>query len=83
MLPIDTEGVNKQMRIRRLSPYINRRRVRFKRRSPGTNLLLQQLQDFPNGDHDDGPDALEMAFRGACEVIGNWENEKEGTENPF
>jgi hypothetical protein len=25
--------------------------------------LVQQLKDFPVGDHDDGPDALEMALR--------------------
>jgi hypothetical protein len=38
-------------------------RLRFKSRSPGTALLVQQLQDFPLGDHDDGPDALEQALR--------------------
>jgi hypothetical protein len=37
--------------------------LRFKTRSPGTALLVQQLQDFPLGDHDDGPDALEQALR--------------------
>jgi hypothetical protein len=37
--------------------------LRFKTRSPGTALLVQQLQDFPWGDHDDGPDALEQALR--------------------
>jgi hypothetical protein len=26
------------------------------------------LQDFPNGDHDDGPDALEMALRLTAEL---------------
>jgi len=31
--------------------------------SPGTRLLVDQLRDFPAGDHDDGPDALEMALR--------------------
>jgi hypothetical protein len=25
--------------------------------------LVDQLRDFPIGDHDDGPDALEMAIR--------------------
>jgi hypothetical protein len=25
--------------------------------------LIQQMKDFPVGDHDDGPDALEMALR--------------------
>ena len=55
--------VNKQVRIRRLSPYLEQRRLRFKSRSPGTALLVQQMRDFPVGDHDDGPDALEMGLR--------------------
>jgi predicted phage terminase large subunit-like protein len=54
---------NKQVRIRRLGPYLAQRKLRFKSRSPGTALLIQQLRDFPVGDHDDGPDALEMALR--------------------
>jgi hypothetical protein len=29
----------------------------------GGRLLVEQLRDFPCGDHDDGPDALEMAVR--------------------
>jgi hypothetical protein len=32
-------------------------------------LLLNQLKDFPVGDHDDGPDALEMALRLAGELL--------------
>ena len=54
---------NKQVRIRRLGPYLAQRQLRFKSRSPGTALLIQQMKDFPVGDHDDGPDALEMALR--------------------
>ena len=53
----------KVVRIRRMTEPLCQRRVRFKRRSPGTALLVQQLQDFPLGDHDDGPDALEQALR--------------------
>ncbi|TWT46499.1 phage terminase large subunit family protein [Botrimarina hoheduenensis] len=54
---------SKPMRIRRLGPYLSQRRIRFRRGSPGAELLLDQLRDFPLGDHDDGPDALEMALR--------------------
>ena len=54
---------NKQVRIRRLGPYLAQRKLRFKSRSPATALLIQQMKDFPVGDHDDGPDALEMALR--------------------
>ena len=54
---------NKRVRIRRLGPYLSQRRMRFKRGSPSTKLLIDQLRDFPFGAHDDGPDALEMALR--------------------
>jgi len=60
--------VNKQVRIRRLGPYLASRRLRFKRGSPGTALLLDQLRAFPSGEHDDGPDALEMALRLAIQI---------------
>ena len=53
----------KVMRIRRLTSLLARGAFRFKRNSRGAKLLVQQLRDFPNADHDDGPDALEMALR--------------------
>jgi len=62
--------VNKRVRIRRLGPYLSARRIRFKHDSPGTSLLVEQLKEFPAGDHDDGPDALEMAIRLAGELFG-------------
>jgi predicted phage terminase large subunit-like protein len=58
----------KQVRIRRLGPYLSSHRLRFKANSPGTRLLVEQLEEFPVGDHDDGPDALEMALRLAADV---------------
>ena len=61
--------VNKLVRIRRLGPYLSGRRLRLKTDSPGTRILWNQLKDFPLGDHDDGPDALEMAIRLAAELI--------------
>lgn len=63
--------VSKHVRIRRLSPYLASRRLRFKTASPGTRLLVEQLKTFPVGDHDDGPDALEMAVRLAAELEGD------------
>jgi predicted phage terminase large subunit-like protein len=60
---------NKQVRIRRLGPYLAARRMRFKSNSPGTRLLLEQLEQFPVADHDDGPDALEMAVRLAADLL--------------
>jgi predicted phage terminase large subunit-like protein len=61
--------INKQVRIRRLGPYLSSHRLRLKQDSPGTRLLLDQLRQFPVGDHDDGPDALEMAIRLAAELL--------------
>lgn len=62
--------VNKLVRIRRLGPYLSSRRLRFKAGSPSTRLLVEQMRNFPLGDHDDGPDALEMAIRLAAELLG-------------
>jgi hypothetical protein len=44
-LPIYTinNQVNKEVRIRRIGPYLAQRQLRFKARSPGTLLLVQQL----------------------------------------
>ncbi len=60
---------NKLVRIRRLGPYLSTRRLRFKSGSPGTRLLVEQLRQFPVGDHDDGPDAAEMALRLAADLL--------------
>lgn len=69
-----TNHTNKAMRIRRLGPYLSQRRIRFRRASESTRLLVDQLRDFPLASHDDGPDALEMALRLAEEV---WRGRKE------
>jgi predicted phage terminase large subunit-like protein len=66
--PIDNR-TNKLVRIRRLGPYLASHRLRFKSGSAGTRLLVEQLQEFPIGDHDDGPDALEMAIRLAAQTL--------------
>lgn len=55
--------VNKLVRIRRIAGYLSQKRVRFKSSCTDTRLLVDQLIDFPNGQHDDGPDAMEMAIR--------------------
>jgi predicted phage terminase large subunit-like protein len=71
-LPLYTinNTINKQVRIRALTPWLAQGRLRFKGDSPGARLLVEQLRDFPLGDHDDGPDALEMAIRLLCELLG-------------
>ncbi|MCL2305233.1 MAG: phage terminase large subunit [Planctomycetaceae bacterium] len=65
MTPLENR-TNKLVRIRRLGTYLSGRRLRFRNQSPSAKLLVEQMKMFPVGDHDDGPDALEMALR----VIG-------------
>ncbi len=55
--------MNKRVRIRRLGPLLAARRVKMKSDCPSTRLLVDQLRQFPISEHDDGPDALEMALR--------------------
>jgi hypothetical protein len=64
-LPIFTleNVVNKKVRIRGLTTWLAQKKMRFKRRSPGTTLLVDQLRDFPQADFDDGPDTAEMCVR--------------------
>ena len=70
MLPIVeyVNTVNKLVRIRRLGPYLAAGNLRFKGDSAGTQLLVQQLRDFPLAAHDDGADAAELALRCAIET---------------
>jgi predicted phage terminase large subunit-like protein len=64
--PLPITGImntsNKALRISRLGPWLKRKKLRL-RPSQSAHLLIQQLKDFPFGDHDDGPDSLEMALR--------------------
>lgn len=52
-----------EIRISSLGPYLGRRQLVFSE-GTGCRLLVRQLEEFPLGDHDDGPDALEMAIHG-------------------
>lgn len=63
-------SVNKLVRIRKLGPYLDQKRIRFKRGSAGAMLAIGQLRDFPDPhSHDDGPDAMEMAERLAGQLL--------------
>lgn len=63
--------VNKQVRIRRLGGPLYSREFRFLDNHPDTKMMVEQLEDFPNGSHDDGPDALEMARRLLIDIVNN------------
>ncbi|GHT10214.1 hypothetical protein FACS1894170_01970 [Planctomycetales bacterium] len=62
--------LNKKIRIRRLEPLLSQRKFRFCD-TASCRLLLEQLRMFPVGDHDDGPDALEMAVRVFADLASN------------
>lgn len=77
MLPVYkiTNSTNKVVRIRKLTPHLMARDIHF-RDTSGTRLLVQQMRDFPVGDHDDGPDALEMARRLVIDLWGRKKRKK-------
>ncbi len=50
--------VNKQLRVESLQPVIKNRYVKFNKEH---KTLLKQLQEFPMGRNDDGPDGLQIA----------------------
>jgi predicted phage terminase large subunit-like protein len=60
--------LSKAARIRRLGGYLSRGHMRI-RNTPGGKMLLKQLRQFPNGDHDDGPDGLEIGVRQIEDLI--------------
>ncbi|MDO4549661.1 MAG: hypothetical protein Q4C96_00240 [Planctomycetia bacterium] len=62
--------VSKEVRIRRLGQYLASKKIHFHAGSPGAKLVVEQLRQFPIGDHDDGADALEMAIRLLHEKLG-------------
>ena len=61
--------MNKLVRIRMLGTPLGHGDIRFRRGSPGVQLLIEQLKGFPAHRHDDGPDALEMGIRLANELL--------------
>lgn len=59
----------KVQRIRKLGTYLAQGRIRV-RNTPGGRLLVQQLRDFPVGEHDDAPDALSSGVRMMDRLLG-------------
>lgn len=61
-LPIEEirSSVNKILRIESLQPMIKNKYLKFNREH---KTLLKQLEEFPMGKNDDGPDALQMAVQ--------------------
>jgi predicted phage terminase large subunit-like protein len=64
------QRVPKRIRIERLGPYLLRRKLKF-RRNKSCQTIVEQLQRFPADEHDDGPDALELAIRLVLQQSGS------------
>ncbi len=58
---------DKILRIQAISPHVNNGLILF---NPAHTVLLEQLRHFPEADHDDGPDALEMLWKLATSGAG-------------
>lgn len=67
---VDDNMIKKEYRIGVcLGPHLARKQIVF-RDNKYTRLLVEQLKDFPLGDHDDGPDALEGAIKLLGRIAG-------------
>ncbi|CCF14224.1 putative uncharacterized domain protein [Brevibacillus laterosporus GI-9] len=56
------QRMRKALRIESLLPDIQSGKIRFKR---DQRLLIEMFEMYPNHNHDDGPDALHMAYDAA------------------
>jgi predicted phage terminase large subunit-like protein len=62
-------GRDKNLAILSLQPHVASGKIRL-HRSQG--VLIEQLKFFPEADHDDGPDALEMVWKIASQFSAEW-----------
>ena len=80
IIPIE-DKLPKNMRIRRLDPFIRKREFRFVD-NPDNGILLSQLKQFNGqtnriGVHDDGPDALDMSLQLPVQLEEMYRRERE------
>lgn len=81
VMTLVNRGDKETVRIRRLTPWLRGYKIRFRRGSPGVEILLQQLRDFPHAKHDDGPDALEMLIRLLIAIVNAGAASQVGAQN--
>jgi len=62
-------STDKGLRIISLQPHVANGLIRLHR---SQSVLIEQLKFWPEADHDDGPDALEMLKKIATEFGGEW-----------
>jgi predicted phage terminase large subunit-like protein len=60
---------DKNLRIMSLQPHVNNGLIRL---GHNQSTLIEQLKFYPEADHDDGPDSLEMLWKLAIEFGGEW-----------
>ncbi|WP_369952329.1 phage terminase large subunit [Ralstonia syzygii] len=63
-------GRDKTLAILSLQPHVANQKIRVHR---SQSTLIEQLKFYPEADHDDGPDALEMLWRVATQFSVDWE----------
>ncbi len=63
-------GRDKALAILSLQPHFANRKIRLHR---SQSTLIEQLKFYPEADHDDGPDGLEMLWRVATQFSAEWE----------
>lgn len=62
-------GRDKDLAILSLQPHVANGLIRLHR---SQTTLIEQLKFYPEADHDDGPDCLEMLHRIATQFAGEW-----------
>lgn len=62
-------GRDKDLAILSLQPYVANGQIRPHR---SQSVLIEQLKFYPEADHDDGPDCLEMLHKIATAFAGEW-----------
>lgn len=71
---------DKDLRIISLQPHCNNGLIRLHR---SQTTLIEQLKFWPEADHDDGPDALEMLHKIATEYGGEWSYQSVRSSNRY
>ncbi len=62
-----TPHADKNLRIERLQPPVTAGLIRF---NANHSTMIDQLQQWPDADHDDGPDCLDMLWQNALRYAG-------------
>lgn len=57
-----------------LTPLLSRHAVKMCGKTAGNRLAVEQMQMIPNGDHEDGPDAMASALRTALDFFCGQQN---------